>query len=179
MNAMQNQCGKMAATVEEFCTLIDHLDSDGQGHYWLHRMEKLLPRLHAAVVSLDAPESGNVDYSLPNDDLRCELFMRLNQVLLTDGILWSDFDRPIIKQKLCERLADDFTDMYFDLKKGLTYLDRHPDQPSFAASIWQQSFYMHWGQHLVDAEGWLHAVEVRNFGTTTEALKIVAQQQLH
>ena len=179
MNAMFLQCGQMASVVKEFCTLIDHFHTSGQEHYWLRRMEKVLPRLHAAVVSLDIPESGDIHYRLPNDDLRCELFMRLNQLLLADKILWSSFDKPVIRQRLCERLADDFTDMYFDLKHGLQLLDQHPENPVFAANLWRQSYYLHWGEHLVDAEGWLHAVEVRNFGTMTQAVKLMKEVQHH
>ena len=175
METTQNQCGQMATAVKEFCSLIDHLNSDDHEHYWLRRMEKVLPRLHSAVVSLDAPETDNVNYNLPNDELRCELFMRINQLLLSDGVLWSDFDKSTLKQDFSERLADDFTDMYFDLKRGLDLLDQHPENPSAAASNWRNSFYLHWGEHLVDAEGWLHAVEVRNFGTMTEALKLVKE----
>ena len=179
MSPVHNQCGQMAMAVKEFCSLIDHLNSDDPGHYWLRRMEKVLPRLHSAVISLDVPETDNVNYCLPNDDLRCELFMRINQLLLSDGILWSDFDKPKLKQSLSERLADDFTDIYFDLKCGLEQLNKHPDKPEAAANTWRQSFYLHWGEHLVDAEGWLHAVEVRNFGTMTEALKLVKEVKQH
>lgn len=179
MNAALTQCGQMASVVKEFCTLIDHFHTSGQKQYWLRRMEKVLPRLHAAVVSLEVPESTDIDYHLPNDDMRCELFMRLNQLLLSDSILWSRFDKPIIKQRLCERLADDFTDMYFDLKYGLHLLDKYPDNPDQAARLWRQSYYLHWGEHLVDAEGWLHAVEVRNFGTMTQAVKLMKEVQHH
>lgn len=179
MNAMTSQCGQMATAVKEFCALIDHFTCDDQEHYWLRRMEKVLPRLHAAVVALDVAETGNVIYQLPNDDMRCELFMRLNQILLSDTILWSSLDKPDLKRRLCERLADDFTDMYFDLQNGLKLLQQRPDDPASAASLWRHSYYLHWGEHLVDAEGWLHAVEVRNFGTMKEALKLVKQMQAH
>lgn len=171
MNAMLVQCDQMARAVKEYCGLIDRFNSVGQGQYWLRRMEKLLPRLHAAVVSLDVPDTDRINYNLPNDDMRCELFMNLNQVLLCDDILWCDFDKPTIKQDMCERLADDFTDMYFDLQHGLQLLDKHPNQPRVAACNWHHSFYLHWGEHLVDAEGCLHAVEVRNFGSIAKALK--------
>jgi hypothetical protein len=179
VNAMLLQCGQMASVVKEFCTLIDHFHTSDQEQYWLRHMEKVLPRLHAAVVSLEVPESGVIHYRLPNDDMRCELFMRLNQLLLADKILWSDFDKPLIKQRLCERLADDFTDMYFDLKHGLQLLDQYPENPAFAANLWRQSYYLHWGEHLVDAEGWLHAVEVRNFDTMNQTLKLAKKARIH
>lgn len=172
MNIYPAQCQLMASLVAEYCALIDHFNDLDGGKYWLRRMEKLLPQLHAAVVALDLPTETRNRYHLPNDDLRCELFVQLNELLLSDGILWSELENSDLKQCLCEQLADDFTDIYFDLKSGLDLLKAYPNQPRYAASNWRASFYVHWGQHLVDAEGWLHAVEVRNYTNTTAVLQL-------
>jgi hypothetical protein len=159
----------MANAVRDYCALIDGCEGT-TGNYWLARMEKLLPRLHSAVLSLHAPTPENFAYELPNDDLRCELFMKLNSLLFNDNILWCDFDRADIKQCMCEALADDFADIYFDLKKGWELLREFPQQPQFAVGNWHSSFYAHWGQHLVDAESWLHALEARNYSSISVAL---------
>ena len=170
-------CSQMASVVYEYCNLIDQCNdiSSGQcrGQYWLRHMEKLLPRIHSTVVSLKAPTPERFIYNLPDDDLRCELFMRLNEVLLKDNILWSGLDRAQIKHNLCESLADDFTDIYFDLKQGLELYHEYPLRPAYAIHNWQASYYSHWGQHLVDAETWLHAVEARNFSSITATLETI------
>lgn len=136
-------------------------------------MEKLLPRIHSAVLSLEAPTTDSTKYDFPNDDDRCELFMKLNELLINDKILWTDFDKTEIKQRMCDNLADDFTDIYFDLKRGLDLLNQNPQQPDHAIYNWHNSFYTHWGQHLMDAEGWLHALETRNYNSTSAALQIL------
>ncbi|MDH5323867.1 MAG: DUF5063 domain-containing protein [Gammaproteobacteria bacterium] len=159
----------MAAAVRDYCSLIDDCNKEDGKSYWLRRMAKLLPRLHLAVVSL---EGANLiqTYDLPNDDLRCELFMSLNQRLHQDTLLWSNLDRADARQSMCEQLADDFTDIYFDLKSGLELHDHQ--NTTLAMDNWYSSFYNHWGQHLVDAESWLHAVETRNYNTCKVAVEI-------
>lgn len=159
----------MATVVRDYCGLIENCNEFDGKSYWLRRMAKLLPRLHLAVVSL---EGANLiqTYDLPNDDLRCELFMRLNQCLFDDALLWSDLDRAEARQSMCESLADDFTDIYFDLKSGLELHECH--NKSLAVDTWYSSFYTHWGQHLVDAESWLHAVETRNYNTSKIAIEV-------
>ncbi|CAK0772923.1 hypothetical protein CCP3SC15_4690002 [Gammaproteobacteria bacterium] len=47
-------------------------------------------------------------------------------------------------------LADDFTDIYFELKRGLKLLEG--GGTGNALALWKGSFLVHWGQHLVDAE---------------------------
>lgn len=160
----------MIAAVNDYCQLIDHCHQNNNDQYWLRRMEKLLPRIHSAVLSLQAPAVNRCFYDFPDDDQRCNLFMKLNELLLNDDILWSNFDRMDIKRRMCDCLADDFTDIYFDLKKGLHLLDQHPDQPAIALHIWHCSFYEHWGRHLMDAESWLYAAEARNYSSISAAL---------
>lgn len=158
----------MASAVREYCGLIENCNLFDGEKYWLRRMEKLLPRLHVAAVSLDSTNIQH-SYDLPNDDLRCELYMRLNQLLFNDCILWLDLDRAEVKHRMCESLADDFTDIYFDVKNGLDLLDS--ENTTSAMDIWYSSYYTHWGQHLVDAETWLHAVETRNYNTSRIAIE--------
>ena len=81
--------------------------------------------------------------------------MRLHRALQFDRTFRLAYGKSHLRQQSCDRLADDFTDMYFDLKFGLDLLKTEPAQ---AINVWQCSFYMHWGQHLLDAESRLNAV---------------------
>jgi hypothetical protein len=56
-------------------------------------------------------------------------------------------------------LADDLTDIYFDLKPGLELLPAAHPEP--VLRFWLESFELHWGQHLVDAERHLYALKLR------------------
>jgi hypothetical protein len=159
------QCSRMAALAMEYCSFIDAFkEHDGGVAYsndGLMTLEKLLPRLHVAVTALmDLSESVH-HYCFYDDDLRCELFLRLNAALRSDKRLWPAYEGGSLaqqsSQELCERMADDLADIYFDLKQGLELLRSNPRQ---AASHWQSSFYAHWGKHLLNAECWLRAVDV-------------------
>ncbi|HEY5601919.1 MAG TPA: DUF5063 domain-containing protein [Gammaproteobacteria bacterium] len=159
--AMDSLSG-MVSIANRYCQLIDSLETNPPGEAWIQQMGQLLPQLHAAIVLLDTPQQYSYSHQLENDDVRCELFMRLNQFFLSDQAIWPDFDKYDTKLHMCESLAYDFTDMYFDLKRGLDLLDLYPNQPNHAASNWRSSFFYHWGRQLVDAEGWLYAVGLRD-----------------
>lgn len=165
---MALQCGRMAAVAAEYCAFIDRFDvshcASGCGpegdENWLVSLEKLFPRLHVAVIALMESSGSMHGYRLTDDDQRCELFLRLNGVLQADEALWAVYENQYTKQQtrheLCERMADNLTDMYFDLKRGLVLVN---ESPELAAHGWQCSFYAHWGKHLLDAECWLHSVD--------------------
>ena len=161
MKCISLQCGRMATVALEYCTLIetfvDGLEAFNPRNQWLAQMERLLPRLHVAVIALTADEENYDSYCFYDDDQRCELYLRLHSLLQLDRHLWSSNEEYLLpwRLQLCDRMADDLTDMYFDLKRGLDLLDYDPRQ---AASEWQCSFYVHWGRHLLDAECWLHSV---------------------
>lgn len=156
MKKMPLQCSRMASVAREFCALIDGDRDVG----WIHRLTKLLPRLHVAITALAEPsEVGRVGL-VYDDEKRCELFLRLSNELQKDRLLCTVLvEVPTDsrqRQQMCERMADNLADMYFDLKQGLARL---ADDPQCAAAIWQYTFYTHWGKHLLDAECWLRAVE--------------------
>ncbi len=161
MKKMPLQFGRMAHVAMEYCAFIDNLDDVNADRQWVSRMEKLLPRLHVAIIALVMPGGdGCCAYHFYDDDQRCELYMRLHHVLQSDASLWSAYEgarfQSRVRQKLCARMADNFTDMYFDLKCGLDLLE---DDQGQAVNNWLCSFYVHWGQHLLDAECCLYAAE--------------------
>lgn len=158
------QCQRMATVATEYCTFIDGFSGQyygaGRHVHWLMRLEKLLPRLHVAVIALAGRIESVNSYQVYNDDQRCELFLHLIAAIQADQNLWVAYEasgtRQQSRQELCECMADNLADMYFDLKYGL---DLIRENPAHAASEWQRSFYAHWGKHLLHAECWLHAVD--------------------
>lgn len=149
-------CSRMATVVGEYCHLIDTFEGLNRDNTWLSRMGRMLPRLHVAVIALVPTSDRYGPYRFPDDDKRCELYMRLHNVLQTDQTLKKVYGQSSLRHQCCDQLADDFTDMYFDLRLGLELL---PIDPVKATNLWLSSFYIHWGQHLLDAENRLHAVE--------------------
>lgn len=159
MGRVASRCDDMAEMAEAFCRLVDAIDPRGEERAWWLQMRELLPRLHMAVIALGESDAPCKTYSLPDDEQRFELYIQLNHRLQANALLGQKLGENPLFSRLCERLADDLTDMYFDLRRGLELLQRHPAQPQLATGDWQSSFYQHWGHHLLDAERWLYAVD--------------------
>ena len=139
-----------------FCQLIETVDESDSS--WLHQLAGLLPRLHAAVGAL---QGRDVDpFCLINIDLdkRFEIYSRLHDKLGTNDSYWMEFDVALDGQSMSGSLADDLTDIYCDLKSGLSILD---EEPGLALENWRSSYKIHWGQHLVDASRHLYELGSR------------------
>jgi len=147
MTTLTETLSEMVGVAETYCQLIERTGS-------------LMPRLHLAVTALSAYDSH--DLPLPGVDLdqRFELYSRLCKVLGDRDSYWLEFDASPEEMHMSGSLADDLTDIYFDLQHGLQLLDEA--WPQQAAQAWQSSYRMHWGQHLVDAERHLYALKVRD-----------------
>lgn len=162
MKPMSLQCDRMARVAAQYCAMIREFEDAGPDETWLQDMGKLLPRLHVAVIDLATPDEDHHKYSLPDDDQRCELYLRIHERLQGEPGLWTGWSVPGQHQRVCDCLADDFTDMYFDISRGLEILQASPNAPEAAECDWLCSFYLHWGQHLLDAEYWLRAMAGRS-----------------
>jgi hypothetical protein len=167
METISEKLSEMASIAETFCGLIDNYNQANGP--WLEELYALLPRLHSAVTALNT--FGNSQLPVPSVDLdeRFELYSRLRRALGERDSYWLEFDASPDQIHMSGSLADDLTDIYFDLQHGLALLDEA--WPQRAAQAWQCSYQMHWGQHLVDAERHLYALKVRDQlalnGTTT------------
>lgn len=148
-----------AHAAREYCHLIE--DTGESAESWLERLTCVLPRIHAAVLTLDRPRvETDVPALLPDYDLRFALFSRLRGLLGDMDAYCMEFDAETAAAPLTGSLADDITDIYFELKRGLDLLDCDPSGSERAACVWRSSFLWHWGQHLVDAERHLYRLEV-------------------
>ena len=158
MTTLTETLTEMVDVAEGYCQLIDRTGEARGG--WLESLFSLMPRLHLAVTTLTAYD--NSDLPLPDVDLdqRFELYSRLRKELGDRDSYWLEFDASPEDMHMSGSLADDLTDIYFDLQHGLQLLDEA--WPQQAAQAWQSSYRMHWGQHLVDAERHLYALKVRD-----------------
>ena len=158
MTSLSETLSDMASVAENYCQLIDHAGDVPED--WLDRLFGLMPQLHTAVTALNAYHT--TDMPVPKVDLeeRFELYSRLRKMLGERDSYWLEFDASPEDMHMSGSLADDLTDIYFDLQHGLELLDEA--WPQNAAQIWQSTYRVHWGQHLVDAERHLYALKVRN-----------------
>jgi len=146
----------MIEVASAFCRLIDAVDEADSS--WLHQLSALLPRLHTAVDALRGRDAD--PFCLVNSDLdtRFEIYSQLRDKLGTNDSYWMEFDVALDGQSMTGSLADDLTDIYCDLKSGLSILDEEPD---LALDNWRSSYKIHWGQHLVDASRHLYELDTR------------------
>jgi hypothetical protein len=138
---------QMAELASRFCQLVERFDEKDL-EPWLVDMSVLLPQLEEAVSALGQNKDMSIYESTTDYDERFELFTRLYKALgERDGYNY-EYD-GLEGQRLSGSLADDITDIYFDLKRGLNLLD---NSPQLAARDWQHSYEFHWRHHLIDAE---------------------------
>ena len=158
MTTLTETLSEMVGVAENYCQLIERTGW-GQGE-WLEDLFSLMPRLHLAVTALTAYDHGELPLPAVDLDQRFELYSRLRNALGDRDSYWLEFDASPEEIHRSGSLADDLTDIYFDLQHGLHLLDEA--WPQQAAQAWQSSYRIHWGQHLVDAERHLYALKVRN-----------------
>ena len=158
MLTISEKLTEMAGAAEAYCGLIDN--HEYMQEYWLEDLMRVLPRLHSAVTSLNGHDSGGTPAPDIDLDVRFDLYSRLRQQLGKRDSYWLEFDAPPDQFHMSGSLADDLTDIYFDLQHGLDLLEEA--WPQRAEQVWQATYRMHWGQHLVDAERHLYALKVRN-----------------
>ena len=154
---MGSQIKEMADLARTFCELIER--AEGVDPSWLSRMNSLLSRLHMVAEGLEV--NGGEGYISDNYDLdaRFELFSELRQLLGPKDGYWMTFDVAQDGQTMSGSLADDLTDIYWELKHGLSVLEQAPD---LALENWHNGYRYHWGQHLVDASRHLYELSARH-----------------
>ncbi len=151
---------ELVDAARRYCQVIDRLPAR-HSQFSLSPLLLLLPRLHAAVAALqDFPAPALPPDDSQDMDHRFELFSRLRTWLGQQDGYWMEYDEIDFDETGQERmsgsLADDLTDIYFELKQGLHMLGSRT--PAQVAGWWQSSFQLHWGQHLVDAERHLYVL---------------------
>lgn len=149
-----NQCvQQFAAAAGSFCELVDNhkvcgLDSKG----WLKQIGEMLLRLDADIRPLNG-RSVEAEYSMLQDlEERFVLFQRLKSFLGSLDEYWSESDLEAGDGLKTGSLADDITDVYFDLKRGLLLYLSGKNLKHQAIELWLYSYHVHWQQHLRDAK---------------------------
>jgi hypothetical protein len=150
---MSRKAPEMIGLAQRYCALID--ESSAKSQSWLKDVAALLPRLHAAINSLNG-RLHEEDLTLtPDLDARFELYTHLVELLGDRDSYWLEFDQSDDSLAMTGSLADDLTDIYCELKHGLRTV--HVD-PEHSVQAWLQGFNTHWGQHLTDAQRHLLAL---------------------
>ena len=158
---------------EQFCELVEASEGIGREEL-LHRMHTLLPRLYAQALLLPndpegedvAEEDDDSDEPLnhaPDPDRSSHeawqhLYKSLGEKLGSTDFYAEIFDpyHDPPEEAVMGSLADDFADIYRDLKAGLLKWSR--GERDAAVWHWRFDFEAHWGEH---ASGALRAIHVQ------------------
>lgn len=149
MSTTNNQQA-FADAASSYCQLIENIDPM-DCRTCLATMAGILPKLGTAAEQLPATAPDSVHTGAMEINARFELFSRIRSALGKLDAYRLEYDHPDEEQDLSGSLADDFTDIYFDLRYGLDLLAAHPDKPELASSSWKTSYELHWREHLLGA----------------------------
>ncbi len=153
MNLKDNSVQQFAAAAGSFCDLVDrYQDYSPDNQRWLALVGQLLLQLEAGIQPLRGT-CFEAEYSMLQDlEDRFVLFGRLKAFLGNLDEYWSEGDLEAGDGLKTGSLADDITDMYFDLKRGLGLYCAGDDSAQQAIALWLYSYHVHWQQHLRDSK---------------------------
>jgi len=147
MDANDPGLTRITETAREYCTLIENMDvTDCRA--CLGMMARLMPRLAEAAEQLPTVPTESVHTGSPEFEPRFAMFSRIKSALGKLDSYHLEYDGSDEEDDLSGSLADDFTDIYFDLRYGLDLLETDPGQPEVAAASWKTSYDLHWSEHL-------------------------------
>jgi len=144
---------RFAESVTGFCRLVEgYAAFEGDGKTWLHQIGNLMLELEQRIQPLLRSTAGDTEYSMLQDlEARFALYQRLKSFLGPLDDYWSEGDLEAGDGLKTGSLADDITDVYFDLKRALNLHAAGPEHEAHALSMWLFSYRVHWEQHLRDA----------------------------
>ena len=147
MDAKEDVSLQFESAANGYCRLIENIDPM-DCRACLETMATLLPQLEQAAHRLPVVPAEAVHTGSPEFEARFKLFSRIRSALGKLDSYRLEYDHPDEEQDLSGSLADDFTDIYFDLRYGLALLETHPGEPKIAAASWKTSYNLHWREHL-------------------------------
>ena len=157
---MSPELRELLGIARHYCALIENSGSENEA--WLTHVAEILPKLHAAIVSIKVSHESKGEDEVMDLDSRFDLYVQLKGLLGDNDSYWMEFDVTSDSQQMSGSLADDLTDIYYELKHGLDLLtDGTTAEPFKVLEDWSRGYRMHWGQHLLDAERHLYSLDAK------------------
>lgn len=147
------------AVATTYCELVENRAVHSPAVF-LGQLQVAIPGIYAAGAHLPSIEPGD-DNEPPAriTDAKMELMGALTGFLGPYDRYWEVYDpaKPEGDEKLPVSLADDLSDIYFDLRDGLELWWRGSDTDMRNALFeWRLGWETHWGAHAVDALRAIH-----------------------
>jgi Domain of unknown function (DUF5063) len=159
---------RFASVAQEFCRVIDSAPNLDRIEL-LVQVYRILPpligeatRLPEIELSEDESEEEERKKSHARKRLRLsdaqwgQLYASLKVKLGDLNLYWEVWDPTKETEAIYGSLADDFADIYRDLKEGLNLSEGQQALPEDNIWHWRFGYYSHWGKHAIDALRTIH-----------------------
>lgn len=137
---------QLAQIAEKFCRLVSafaqHEPAD-----WLALVARELEPLDAAMKRMAGAADQDGYSLLEGIEQRHQMFVELKTFLGPMDDYWTDADLEVGDGVMTGSIADNITEIYFALNRGLALWSKGADKSS-AVSEWVAGFETHWGGHL-------------------------------
>lgn len=137
---------RFAQVAREFCRLVETLPRQDPQE-WLGQIAAVLHPLEEAAKDLVTEVEAGAYPMLADLEKRHRMFLQLKSFLTPIDDYWSEFDLEAGDGLMTGSIADDVTEIYFALKRGL---DLWPLDEEHALQEWASSYEYHWRRHLVN-----------------------------
>jgi len=154
---------RFGGVAQEFCSAVESASKIDRTSL-LTEVYRVLPRLINAAINLpsiefpDENDATQEEERAPfrpsarmTDDQWRQLYNLLQEKLGNWDVYWQVFNPTTDKEAVCGTLADDFADIYRDLKEGLVLSHKRLARPEDVIWQWRLLYYSHWGKHAIDA----------------------------
>jgi len=147
-------------TAREYCQLIEG-HRKGSRKSFLKQIATTLPRLYAGAVHLPSTgASGRVKARRISSTEWQNLFVSLGRKLGRECCYWHCFNPYVREELMAGSLADDFADIYRDIKPALLHYESGRATAQVAAVYeWRSGMLSHWGHHATGALRVLHHLQ--------------------
>ncbi len=168
-----------AAVAGTYCRVVEGRSASAPAGF-LAELQLAIPAVYAAGARLPMIEPAEEgDDSPGSTDAKMELLLDLEKWLGPYNRYWEVYDpaKPEGDEKLLVSLADDLSDIYFDLHEGLGIWGRGTESDMRNAVFeWRLGWETHWGAHAVDALRAIHWHLETHWLDAQEPLKPVPPQ---
>ena len=154
----QNPVATFRSAAERYVTLVEGSEGRSAEDFFAD-LVRVLPVLYVAALRLPSPLVETAE--LPETRLTHEqwgaVFGQLQTVLGAADLYWTvaPFGEDE-REELAGSLADDLADIYRDVKEGLELAAAGVSEHEVLWQ-WRFNFWVHWGEHAVDALRIIHA----------------------
>ena len=151
-------CRRPGGIAREYLALVDGL-SGLSARDFLLRCAILLPQLYSLSHQLPDIVLPEGDPLEGKEDARNPPMANIMNLLGKYDLYSEVFDPVSEEGAIKATLSDDLSDIYMDLKRGLSRYD-DKEQPNQPIAVWEWKFNMkiHWGHHLVGALRPIHSL---------------------